>query len=184
VELRTKRLILREFREDDWQAVLSYQSNPLYLRYYEWTERKPDEVQAFVRVFLDQQIEIPRIKYQFAIELKQSGALIGNCGIRKEFAEAVEAEIGFELDPEFWGCGYATEATAEMVKLGFKTFGVTRISASCIAENIGSARVLEKLGMKEKERIRENKTFKGRTWDTLVYTVSAYHWATTTEKAT
>jgi hypothetical protein len=35
-------LILRDFVEDDWQRVLEYQSNPLYLRYNEWTERTPE----------------------------------------------------------------------------------------------------------------------------------------------
>ena len=41
--LTTERLILRDFVESDWEAVLAYEQNPLYLRYYEWTERTPED---------------------------------------------------------------------------------------------------------------------------------------------
>lgn len=44
MELITERLVLREFEESDWTAVLAYQRDPLYLRYYEWTERTPTAV--------------------------------------------------------------------------------------------------------------------------------------------
>jgi RimJ/RimL family protein N-acetyltransferase len=52
--LTTERLILRDFVPDDWPAVLAYQQDPRYLRHYNWTERTPDEVRAFVQMFLDQ----------------------------------------------------------------------------------------------------------------------------------
>ena len=45
MELRTARLVLRDFRADDWPAVLAYQSDPRYLRFYEWTERAAPAVQ-------------------------------------------------------------------------------------------------------------------------------------------
>ena len=57
MERITERLILREFKESDWPDVLAYQSDPRYLRYYEWTKRTPEAVQAFVRGFLDQRQE-------------------------------------------------------------------------------------------------------------------------------
>ena len=57
MELTTERLILREYRESDWPDVLAYQSDPRYLRYYEWTERTPEAVQEFVQMFLAQQWE-------------------------------------------------------------------------------------------------------------------------------
>ena len=51
MELTTERLILREFRQSDWPDVLAYQSDPLYLRYYDWTDRTPEAVQDFVQMF-------------------------------------------------------------------------------------------------------------------------------------
>src|SRR3972149_7398406 len=110
MQLTTERLILREFEEPDWPAVLAYQPAPLYLRYYEWTDRTPEAVQSFVHRFLAQQQEQPRTKFQLAIRLKASRQLIGNCGLRMESAEAQEADIADGASPRQWGRGYATEA--------------------------------------------------------------------------
>jgi ribosomal-protein-alanine N-acetyltransferase len=174
--LTTERLILREFSASDWPAVLAYQSNPLYLRYYEWTSRTPGEVREFVQMFLAQQQEDPRRKFQLAIVLKATGQLIGNCGIRMRSADAHQADIGFELDPRHWGQGYATEAARAVVQFGFTRLRLHRISSWCIADNVGSARVLEKLGMRQEGRLRENEYFKGRWRDTLLYAILGYEW--------
>ena len=174
--LTTERLDLRDFVEEDWLAVLAYQKNPLYLRYYAWVDRTPEQVRDFVRMFLAHQQSVPRIKFQLASTLKATGQLIGNCGIRLESAGAREADIGYELDPNFWRQGYATEGARAMVQYGFAQLRVHRIWASCIADNLGSARVLEKLGMRLEGRLRENEYFKGRWWDTLVYAILDYEW--------
>lgn len=169
MELATERLTLREFKADDWPDVLAYQVDPRYLRYYEWTGRTPEEVQAFVHMFLDQQQERPRTKYQLAVTLKQDHQLIGTCGIRMASADAHEADIGYELSPVHWGRGYATEAARAIVRFGFAELGLHRIWSWCIAENVGSARVLEKVGMRREGRLRDKASFKGRWWDTLLY---------------
>jgi ribosomal-protein-alanine N-acetyltransferase len=176
--LTTERLILREFSASDWPAVLAYQSNPLYLRYYEWTSRTPGEVREFVEMVLAQQREAPRCKFQLAVVLKATGQLIGNCGIRMRSADAHQADIGYELDPQHWGQGYATEAARAIVHFGFTRLRLHRISSWCIADNVGSARVLEKLGMRQEGRLRENEYFKGRWWDTLLYAILDHEWQT------
>lgn len=174
--LFTRRLQLREFDKDDWPAVLAYQSNPLYLRYYEQSERKPEEVRQFVQMFLSQQQEEPRLKYQLAMIHAETGQLIGNCGIRKQTPDADKADIGYELSPEFWGGGYAIEAASALVQFGFDQLGLHRIWSWCIADNLASARVLEKLGMRREGRLRENEYFKGRWWDTLLYGMLEHEW--------
>lgn len=174
--LETERLILRDFVAEDWQAVLTYQRNPLYLRYYAWTTRTPKEVQEFVTMFLEQQTQKPRIKYQLAIILRSSGALIGNCGVRMNAPNAVKAEIGYEIDPAHWGRGYATEAATTITQYGFTELKVHRIWASCNAENVGSARVLKKLGMKQEGHLRDNEFFKGHWWDTLIFGILEDEW--------
>lgn len=178
MKLETERLILREFVPDDWQRVLEYQTDPLYLRYYEWTEkdRTPKAVQEFVGWFLEHQKQTPRVKFQLAITLKASNLLIGNCGIRVDKVDAVEAEIGYELDPNYWHHGYATEATHAIVDFGFSHFGVHRIWANCVADNLGSAHVLEKLGMQLEGRLREKEFYKGKWWDTLMYGILENEW--------
>jgi len=176
MQLETERLILRDFLADDWLRVLEYQSDPLYLRYYEWTERTPESVQEFIGWFLDNQKQEPRIKFQLAVTLKSNNLLIGNCGVRMDKAGAVQADIGYELDPKHWNHGYATEAASAMVDFGFSHFGVHRIWSWCIAGNVGSAHVLEKLGMRLEGHLRENEFYKGRWWDTLIYAILADEW--------
>jgi ribosomal-protein-alanine N-acetyltransferase len=176
MKLETERLILRDFVNDDWHRVLEYQSDPLYLRYYEWTERTPEAVQEFVSWFLAHQQQNPRIKFQLAIALKSNGQLIGNCGIRMDKANAFEGDVGYELDPKYWNRGYATEAAHAMVDFGFSRFGLHRVWSWCIAENLGSAHVLEKLGMRLEGHLRENEHYKGRWWDTLMYAILVDEW--------
>ncbi len=174
--LNTRRLHLREFVENDWQAVLAYQSDPLYLRYTPWNQRTEEDTRAFIRWFLSWQEAQPRIKYQFAITLPGEDRLIGNCGIRMRSPDAHEADIGYEFDSRYWGRGYATEAARAMLNFGFSQLGLHRIWAQCIAENVASARVLEKIGMQREGRLRENEWMKGRWWDTLMYAILEHEW--------
>jgi [ribosomal protein S5]-alanine N-acetyltransferase len=176
MKIETERLILRDFVREDWQRVLEYQSDPLYLRYNEWTHRSPEAVQEFVGWFLGHQKQDLRLKFQLAIVLKSNSLLIGNCGVRVDKAGAVEADIGYELDPQHWNHGYATEAGHAIVDFGFSRLGVHRIWADCVADNTGSAHVLEKLGMKLEGRLRENQYYKDRWWDTLLYGILAEEW--------
>ncbi|MGB3717313.1 MAG: GNAT family protein [Candidatus Promineifilaceae bacterium] len=174
--LTTDRLVLREYVEDDCPAVLAYQQKPEYLRNYEWTDRSADDVRDFVNMFLDQQRANPRIKFQLATTLRSTGQLIGSCGIRMKSAASREADIGYELDPHYWGQGYAIEAARSIVNFGFAELRLHRIWSWCIADNLGSGRVLEKLGMQCEGRLRENEYFKGRWWDSLVYAILDREW--------
>jgi RimJ/RimL family protein N-acetyltransferase len=176
MEILTERLRLRDFRTDDWPAVLAYQRDPLYLRYYEWTDRTPEAVREFVDLFVAAQRERPRTRFQLAVELGATGELIGNCGIRMKQPGALEADIGYELAPWHWGHGYATEAARAIVRFGFTELGVHRIWSYCVADNLGSAHVLEKLGMQLEGRLRERDFYKDRWWDTLVFGLLDREW--------
>ena len=167
MEIQTARLLLREFVVADWRVVLAYQSDARYLRFYEWESRTESDVRAFVQHFIDWQNEQPRQKFQLAIE--RDGRLIGNCGIRVVDPQHREAEIGYELDPNFWGNGYATEAAQAMLDFGFRVLKLHRVSSWCIAENVASAHVLKKLGLKCEGRVREQRWFKNRWWDALLF---------------
>lgn len=176
MELITERLILRDFKADDWPAVLAYQSHPDYLRYYDWTGRTPEEVQEFIGMFLRQQEQQPRYKFQFAVTLKENGQLIGNCGIRKDSYEDTQADIGYEFAPEYWGKGYATEAARAVIRYGFSEMRVHRIWSWCVPDNVGSANVLRKVGMRQEGHLRETDYYKGRWWDRLLFGMLESEW--------
>ena len=63
-----------------------------------------------------------------------------------------------------------------MTAFGFDELGLHRVSSWCIADNVGSARVLEKVGLSLEGRLRENERYKGRWWDTLLYAVLLPEW--------
>ncbi|PKB72097.1 MAG: GNAT family N-acetyltransferase [SAR202 cluster bacterium Io17-Chloro-G6] len=180
MQITTERLVLREFKPEDWREVLAYQQDPCYLEYYPWITRTESDVREFVQWFLDEQAESPRTRFQLAVILRETGKLIGNCGIRRKPDNAWEADIGYEIAPDYWRNGYATEAAAALMEHGFNEMGLHRISSWCIAENGASARVLQKLGMREEGRLRENEFFKGRWWDTLIFGILKDEWSNPT----
>jgi RimJ/RimL family protein N-acetyltransferase len=177
IRLTTDRLLLREFWPNDWQAVLAYQSKPEYLRYYAWEQRSENDVRKFVQQFINWQEERPRSKFQFALVLPGEQELIGVCGLRMSSVDAYEGELGYEIDPGYWGRGFATEAVQALLAFGFKEKKLHRIGAWSLSENRASVRVLEKTGLQLEGRLRENKFFKGRWWDSLIYGILEREWA-------
>ena len=150
---------------------MAYQSDSRYLQFYEWENRKRADVEAFIQMFLKQQQQLPRIKFQLAVILKSEQKLIGNCGIRKESIESNEAELGYEISPDYWGKAYATEAASTILNFGFDDLKLYRIYSRCIAENMASRKVLQKIGMKFKRKLPKNEFFKNRHWDTLEFEI-------------
>ena len=175
MQITTPRLLLREFVTSDWKAVQAYQSDPPYLRYNTSHQCTELDARAFVGRFVAQQ-EQPRTKFQLAIVLPEDRRLIGNCGLRMNDLSSREGNIGYELDPRYWGQGYATEAAREMLRFGFEENRLHRIWAECVPENIGSARVLEKIGMQREGCLREKAFYKGKWWDSLRYAVLEHEW--------
>lgn len=175
--LTTERLLLREFTMDDWRPVFTYQNDPLYLRYNPWDRRTEEEVRQFVQRFVAWSQETPRRKFQFAIVLRSENRLIGNGGIRMKNVQSWEADIGYEVDSRYWHHGYATEAATVLLRFGFEEVRLHRIWAYCVAENVASAHVLEKIGMRREGCFRETEWMKGRWWDTFHYAILDHEWS-------
>ena len=176
MNLETNRLLLREFMASDWPEVLAYQADPLYLRYSSWTHRTKADVQEFVQMFLAWQQEKPRTKFQLAAVLKVENKLIGNCGIRVNNPDLREADIGYEFNRHYWNQGYATEAARAILAFGLDELKMHRIWSWCVADNVDSARVLEKIGMRLEGRERKKELIKGRWYDQLRYAVLDHEW--------
>jgi len=145
MQLETQRLILREFTPDDVPAVLAYQQTPEYRSLRSTDDYTLEDAEAFVARFVGWQLERPRQRFQLAMTLKSRPDLIGTCGIRMQTGAQRIATIGYELDPEYWGSGYATESARRMIEFGFQDLGLERIEAWCRVDNAASIRVLEKL---------------------------------------
>jgi RimJ/RimL family protein N-acetyltransferase len=108
--------------------------------------------------------------------LKDVGILIGDFTLAWRSREHQLGEIGFELHPDHQGKGYATEATAVLLRLGFEELGLHRIIGRCDGRNLASARLMERLGMRREAHLRENELIKGEWTDELVYAMLASEW--------
>ncbi len=178
MEIRTSRLLLREFSPDDLPAVQAYHRDPRYLRYYE-EDGTPDEgAERLVSMFLERQRALPRTKFHLAVTL--DGRLVGNCGLRMDAPEAREGDIGAEFDPAFWGRGYGTEAAHALLCFGFTELGLHRIWARVVADNLGSVRVMQKAGMRLEGRLKDKEWFRGRWWDSLIFAMLEEEWRAST----
>ncbi len=175
--LTTERLLLREFEERDWKRTLEYQVDPDYLRYNPWTHRTEADVRGLIRMFIGWSNEQPRKKFQFALVLKEEDRLIGNCGLRMQYAYAHTADLGYEIDRRYWGHGYAPEAARALLAFGFEQLQLHRIWANCMLENTASARVLEKIGMRYEGCLQESELMKERWWSTKLYAMLDHEWA-------
>ena len=136
----------------------------------------------FVQWFPGEQAESSRRGTQLTAILRETGLLIGKCGIRRKSDSDWEADIGYEIAPDYWRRSYATEAAASLVEPGFTSMGLHRISSWCIAANGASIGVLRNLGMREEGRLRENEFLKGRWSDTLVFGLLMEEWAGSTRR--
>jgi RimJ/RimL family protein N-acetyltransferase len=84
---------------------------------------------------------------RLAIALRDSDQVCGGVGLRLE-ADQRRAELGYWIGVPYWGRGYATESAAALLHYGFRNLHLHRIFASHFAGNLGSARVLQKIGMR------------------------------------
>lgn len=176
MKLVTERLVLRDFAQGDWSAVHAYQVKPQYSRYSNWTQRTEDEVKLDIEKHISQQNSQPRTDFQLALELKGDQRVVGCCYLRITDSLCREACIGYELDPQEWGKGYATEASRRLLILGFEDLGLHRIWSRVVAENLRSGRVLVRLGMRLEGRLRETEYIRDRWCDTLLYAILDHEW--------
>lgn len=144
MELRSARLLLRDFREGDVARVFAYQTLPAYLEHYDGARPTYEDVRNLVNLFRTWAMEVPRRSYQLAITLDSH--LIGTCGVRRPPND--EAEFGCELDPNYWGHGYAYEASAKLLAFARNELQIGRVLARTRPDNRAAIRLAEQLGFK------------------------------------
>jgi len=144
--LRTERLVLRPFTDDDLPAYTAVLQTPevrasLHLP----DDVGEDDAWAQMALFLGQW-EL-RGTGQWAIEVLASGRFVGRAGLHRPQRQGWPGtEVGWTLHPEVWGSGYATEAGAAAVAYGFDTLGLDELVSNILHENTRSQAVARRLG--------------------------------------
>jgi RimJ/RimL family protein N-acetyltransferase len=175
--IETERLLLRPFARADHAALLAIHSREDLTRYLYWPPRGPEEV---AEVLADKvacaKLEQEGDVLHLAAVLREEGTLVGDILLIWRSFVHRSAEVGFVFHPDHHGRGYATEATAALLRLGFEELGLHRIYGRLDARNAASARVLEKLGMRREAHLVENEWVKAEWTDEAIYGMLDREW--------
>lgn len=168
-KLETKRLILRKFEYKDVEDLYEYAKDEEVTKYvrvdtYKSIEDAQDRIDDLLAKYAQEE------KYCWAIEEKESQKLIGSIDLF-DVADG-EKEVGYLLNRNYWNKGYATEAAKEVIKYGFEKLNLNKILGHCVTLNIGSSRVMEKIGMKCQGITEKEKEVKGITYDVKQYMIT------------
>ena len=152
--IETHRLILRPFRIEDTEDMFAnWASDPEVTRFLTWPAHPNADVTR--KIMTDW---ISRYGdggyFNWAVELKETGTVIGNIAVVKTEEELESAEIGYCMGRKFWGRGIMPEALRSVMDYLFDTAGFSRITAGHDINNPNSGRVMEKAGMKKEGILR------------------------------
>lgn len=172
----TARLRLRELTLADAPALHAIESDARVTRYMSYDPQSPEQIVAYIHRQITDQTAVPRTCFDLGITLRESGALIGRCGLKFARPEHREAAIWYLLAPQHWRNGYAGEAVGALLSLAFDALGAHRVWADCDPRNAASCRLAQRLGLKLEGRLRENYFLKGEWCDTFVYAVLEDEW--------
>ncbi|MGD8209769.1 MAG: GNAT family N-acetyltransferase [Desulfobacterales bacterium] len=144
--VETKRLILRNITIDDAEFILRLVNEPSFVSNIgdKGLKNLDDAEQFILKGYWTNQ---KRSGYgMFLVELKNKGDSIGGCGLLyRKFLDVTD--IGFAFLPEYWNRGFAYEAAEAVLKYGHTTLGIKKIVGLTSADNLGSIKLLKKLGM-------------------------------------
>jgi RimJ/RimL family protein N-acetyltransferase len=182
--LRTERLVLRLFRNEDLEAIYDMQSRPEVARYLYWSPRdRGGAAKSLAEKLRCTSIQAEGDILNLAVERAEGGPAIGDLMLHYVSATHRQAEIGYILHPDAQGQGLATEAARAIVDLAFRELKAHRVFGQIDARNTASARVLERVGMRREAHLVENEWVKGEWTDEVIYAVVAEEWARSRHKA-
>jgi RimJ/RimL family protein N-acetyltransferase len=148
--LRTDRLALRQFTEDDVDNLFDLNSDAEVMRYLSGGKPTPREVirDEIIPFHLAVYERLDRLG-TWAAESGSTGEFLGWFHFRPgPDADVTNIDLGYRLRRSAWNKGYATEGSRALITMGFTDLGVQRVFAHTLAVNAASRRVLEKCGLR------------------------------------
>ena len=175
----TDRLILRDWREDDWPEFFRVTNTPAVMQ---WLGGVMDE-EAMARQRT--RVEACHAANGFcfwALERQDDGALLGFCGLKRADAPGSSVtgamEVGWRLREDAWGQGYAREAAVAALDAAFSLFGADEVVAVTVEGNTGSWGLMKRLGMQRREDLDYADTRHGPPLrDHILYAIEREDWS-------
>jgi RimJ/RimL family protein N-acetyltransferase len=183
VSLHTARLHIRELEASDFPAVHRYAADPRVVEYLWWGPNSEEDTRTFIDKARNERRRSPRLDFDFAVAMQRSspmsrpGAVIGGCSLHtRGKPDYRTCEIGYCFIPETWRQGYATETLVALLDFAFMTAGLHRVFALVDPDNGASARLLERLGLRQEGHMQRDTLIRGKWHDSLIYATLAEEW--------
>ena len=177
-ELITDRLTLRRIQVTDYRDMYEYASRNDVTRYLTWYPH-PDS--AYTRDYI-QYLEgryAAGMFYDWGVIYEPDCKMIGTCGFTAFNCVSDSAEVGYVLNPDYWGKGIASEALERVLAFGFEELKLHRIEAKFMKDNERSRSVMERVGMTFEGYHREAMLVKGTYVTYGVCSILASEWFAT-----
>jgi RimJ/RimL family protein N-acetyltransferase len=175
--IRTARLDLRPFEDDDLLDLYAFHSLPDVARYLYWEARTLEETRtALERKQSEVNLTHEGSRLTLAVVIQETARVIGEVSLTWQSVAHQQAEVGYLFHPEFQGRGYATEAVTAIMDLGFASGHFHRIYGRCDGRNVPSYRLMARLGMRREAHFIHNEIFKGEWGDELYYAILQTEW--------
>lgn len=175
-QINTSRLIIKSIQLSDAEAILNYRSDPIANKYQGWVPHNLEDVNDFIQNRVELEINIPETWHQLVIIHKESEKIIGDIGLHFMDHEEKQVEIGFTLDKNYQGKGYATEALKHLINYLFNNLNKHRILASIDPKNISSIKLVERLGFRKEAHFVKSLFINGKWLDDLKYAILEEEW--------
>lgn len=151
-EIKTERLLLRPFRKEDYKDIFVYASNPEVTKYLSYSpHRSLKDSEKIVKTWIKGYKK--NTAYNWAIVY--DGKVIGNINVCGQDDRCFECGLGWQIDIAYWNKGIMTEAAGAVVEYLFNKVGYQRIYSAHDSRNIGSGRVMQKIGMIHEGTMRQ-----------------------------
>ena len=172
--IESPRLILRRFKDCDLAPFLAYLNDPLVARYQSWESYTEQQAREVIEKQKKASPGSPEQWFTFALELKESGILIGHIALK--MMEDRQAEIGFTLARVAQGRGLAHEATVCVLDYVFTKLKLHRVIAIADCDNERSIALLARLGLRREGHFIQNIWFKGQWGSEYLYAILRDEW--------
>jgi RimJ/RimL family protein N-acetyltransferase len=140
--LETERLRLRRFRPEDAAVLDRWETDAEFMRHLGDPTPGDVQIERWERHWQERGFGL------LAVQWRETGELVGRSGPQYHRAWAADPEVGWSIDPAWWGRGIATEAGAASIVWAFGELGFARVVSITTETNHASRRVMEKLGFR------------------------------------
>ncbi|BDH45432.1 N-acetyltransferase [Salmonella enterica subsp. enterica serovar Choleraesuis] len=169
-------ITLRPVMIEDSVAIQRYRQLEQVARYQSWTTFDTAAAERLVSAQQGLEVDTPDSWYQLVIVDNNSGELAGDLVMHFLADDPRQAEVGFNLSPEYQDRGYATQALGCVLDYLFRELAKHRVTALTDADNLAAARLLERSGFRREGHFIENIWFKGRYGSEYLYAILAREW--------